>query len=163
MECGKIDIGVNIVSRTYQKLTVDEKTGEVHVSEFSVDGRKHELIKIREKLLEKHRPYMRLNPDSYFDNIEKEELVERLRSIGEFNENESFDIMREKLKTFERCRSLQMWHDASTIANHSHILFCVNVLYDPAVFYTREEFKKLTGNDVDIQKIIEGFIESNKQ
>ena len=152
---GKIDIGIHIVSRTYKKLAVDKITGEVHTSEFTVDGRKHPLRKIREKLLEKHRKYMRLNPDAYFQNIESEELMRRLRAVGELNENEDFITMREKLRSFERSRNLQMWHDASTVSNHSHILFCVNVMYDPAVFFTRLEYKNTTGHDVNIQREIE--------
>ena len=41
------------------------------------------------------------------------------------------------------------------IANHGHILFCVNILYDPAVFYTSKEYKILHGDDVNIQSQIE--------
>ena len=48
-----------------------------------------------------------------------------------------------------------MWHDGSTIANHGDILFSVNIIYDPAVFYTREECKLITGNDIDVQSEIE--------
>ena len=46
-------------------------------------------------------------------------------------------------------------HDSSVIANHGDILFNIYVLYDPAVFYTSEEYKKLTGYDVNIQREIE--------
>ena len=48
-----------------------------------------------------------------------------------------------------------MWHDASVIANHSHILFCVNVMYDPAVFYTSIEYQEISGDNVDVQAEIE--------
>ena len=151
----KIDLGIPIVSRTYRKNIVNKKTGNVEVTEFTVDGRKHLLRNLREKFLIKHRQYMRLNPNSYFENIKEEELVERLRLIGELVENEDLSTMKMKLKTFERSRNLQLWHDASTITNHSHILFCVNVLYDPAVFYTQQEYKSLTGSDVNIQRKVE--------
>ena len=63
--------------------------------------------------------------------------------------------MREKLNFFERTRHLQIWHDASTIANYGHILFCVNLLYDSAVFLTSKEYKKKIGIDVHVQRKIE--------
>ena len=63
--------------------------------------------------------------------------------------------MKEKLKKFERSRNFQIWHDASVIANHGHILFCINILFDPAVFYTQVEYMHKTGEDVDIQSLVE--------
>ena len=50
--------------------------------------------------------------------------------------------LREKIKQFERTRHLQVWHDASDIAIHGHILFCINVLYDPAVFLREQSLKR---------------------
>jgi hypothetical protein len=45
-----------------------------------------------------------------------------------------------------------MWHDVSTIANHGHLVFMVSCLYDPAVHYTNEEYRNITGSEnVDIQ------------
>ena len=41
------------------------KNGIVFTSEFTVEGRKHNLYEIREKLLTKHRKLMHLNPDEY--------------------------------------------------------------------------------------------------
>ena len=73
---------------------------------------------------------MRLNNNAYFESLEKGQLFCRLKSIGELNCNETVDDIREKIKQFERTRHLQVWHDASDIANHGHILFCVNFFYD---------------------------------
>ena len=39
--------------------------------------------------------------------------------------------------------------------NHGHILFNVHVMYDPAVIYTSEEYKKLIGYDVNVQREVE--------
>jgi hypothetical protein len=45
-----------------------------------------------------------------------------------------------------------MWHDLSTIANHGHLVFMVSYLYDPAVHYTNEGYRNMTGSEnVDIQ------------
>ena len=47
--------------------------------------------------------------------------------------------MIQKLKRLERTRYIQLWHDASVVINHGHILYDVNIIYDPAAFYTEEE------------------------
>ena len=91
---------------------------------------------------------MRLNTDAYFENLNEVELFERLRSLGKLNMNRNINYMKETLKEYERSRHFIVWHVASVIANHGHILFNVQVLYDPTVFYTSEEYKKLTGYDV---------------
>ena len=67
---------------------------------------------------------MRLNPDSYFENLSKEELVKRFQYIGEtIHSSENLYDLRERLKAFEGTRSLQLWHDGSCITNHGYILF----------------------------------------
>ena len=92
---------------------------------------------------------MRLNSDTYFENLNEAELFERLSPLGELNMNRNINDMQETLREYERTRHFVIWHDASVIANHVH------VLYDPAVFYTHEEYKKLTGYDVNIQREVE--------
>ena len=122
-------------------------SGDVVTQTFSVNGRKHPLSKLCVKLFKKHSKFMRLNSDAYFENPNETELFKRSSSLGESN--------KETLKEYERSRHFIVWHDSSVIANHGHILFNVHVLYDPAVFYTSEEYKKLTGYDVNIQREIE--------
>ena len=110
---------------------------------------------IRRNLLKKHYKYMRRNSDAYFENIDIATLTERLATLNELNCDDSINTMKQKLKNFERTRNIIMWHDASVIANHSHILFCVNVMYDPAVFYTSIEYQEISGDNVDVQAEIE--------
>ena len=131
------------------------KSGDVVTDTFTLYGRKHPLSNLRAKLLKKYHHLMRLNSDDYFDNIQRDELFRRLNLIGELNQNENINDMKQKLKKYERSRNLQVWHDASVIANHGHILFCVNILYDPAVFYTSDEYKKLTGDIINVQRKVE--------
>ena len=132
---GEIDIDKGIVEKEYQKVAIS-KTGELTIKTFKVEGRKHPLSSIRKKRFLKYSKFMRLNNNSYFRKFRKRTFsVCRLKSIGELNCNETADDMREKIKQFERTRHLQVWHDASDIANHGHILFCINVLYDPAGFF----------------------------
>ena len=138
---GEIDIGKGIVEGEYQKVSIS-KNGEVTIKTFKVEGRKHPLSSIRKKLFQKYHKYMRLNNDAYFESLEKEQLICRLKSISELNCNETVDDMREKIKQFERTCHLQVGHDASDIANHGLILFCINVLYDPAVFLRQKSLKR---------------------
>ena len=136
IETGTLEIGENIVGREYQKRIYDKKTGQIVTKTFTVFGRKQKLRNIRIKCYEKSMEFMRLNSDEYFETISYDEVVRRLSSINELDQNDTFDAMKNKLKRFERTRHLQVWHDGSAIKNHGHIVFCVNVLYDPAVFYT---------------------------
>ena len=103
VQSGKIEIGVGIVQRQYKKIKIS-KDGELVTNIFTVEGRKHPLINIRKKLFTKYHKYMRLNSDSYFENLDENILHERLKSIGEFNHDESSEFMRQKLKTLERTR-----------------------------------------------------------
>ena len=63
--------------------------------------------------------------------------------------------LKERLKTFKRTRNLQLWHDGSCITNHGHILFCINVLYDRAVFYTSLEYYDKFIIKRDVQRLVE--------
>ena len=63
--------------------------------------------------------------------------------------------MRERLKVMERTRHLLVWHDLSTVANHSHLVFMATCLYDQATFYTNSEYEAITGKKVNIQSLVE--------
>ena len=156
VESGQIDIGENIVEREYIATVYEKSTGKLVPRKFSVFGRKHTLRKIRIKLFSKYKRYMRLNPDSYFDDLCRDDVIKRLQAINEFYTNdEELDDMKTRLKMFERTRNLQIWHDGSVLNNHGHILFCINVLYDSAVFYTSLEYEELFGSAVNVQRMVE--------
>ena len=149
-----ISLGHAINIQTYVKIKIiDNKPEKV---EFTVEGRKHTMLELREKLLKKHEKYMRLNSDDYFDNLTQAEVQTKLSMLDEsMNSENNLNGMRKYLKKLERSRNIQVWHDASTIANHSHILFSLNVLYDKAVFLTDNEYFEMTGEHVSVQSIIE--------
>ena len=65
-----------------------------------------------------------------------------MSSLGELNLDRNIEDKKENLKKYERSRHFIVWHDASVIANHGHILFNVHVMYDPAVFYTSDEYSE---------------------
>ena len=151
---GEIKIGENIVEREYKKL-VSNELGDLMTQTFSVHGRKHPLSKLRIKIFRKHCKFMRLNSDAYFENLEETELNQILSSLGELNLDRNIKDKKENLKKYERSRHFIVWHDASVIANHGHILFNVHVMYDPAVFYTSDEYREKTGHDVNVQREVE--------
>ena len=153
---GEIDIGKNVVEKVIQKRGYDKTSGRIVVNTFTIYARKHALRTLRVKFFNKYKKFMRLNPDPYFDNISKEELVKRFKYIGETTDaSENLYDLRERLKAFERTRSLQLWHDGSCITNHGHILFCIDVLYDCAVFYTSSEYEQKFNVKKDIQRLVE--------
>ena len=65
---GVIDIGENIVQREYIRTVFDKTTGQLVEKTVYVFGRKHSLRKIRIKLFEKYKKFMRLNSNSYFEH-----------------------------------------------------------------------------------------------
>ena len=150
----KLKLVKKIVEREYKKLALGEN-GDVVTHSFFVNGRNHSLFNLSVKLFKKHSKFMRLNSESYFENLQPTELYKRLSLLGELNLIENINDMKEKLKKYERSRHFVTWHDASVIAHHGHIIFNVHVMYDPAVFYTSGEYKELTGCNVNIQKEVE--------
>ena len=47
------------------------------------------------------------------------------------------------------------WHDGSSLANHGHLMIMVSLLYDPAMYYTDEEYEAISGKRINLQSIIE--------
>ena len=132
---GIFQIGEAVNPKTYFRLILED--GEVKQESFVVEGRKVSLVDIRRRILERLEPFMRLNNNDYFNNAEL--VSERLDKLGELDLQENETERAEKLKKLERTRNLIFWHDASVIINHGYLLFTVNVIYDPAVFYTDQE------------------------
>ena len=91
---------------------------------------------------ESQRPYFRVQHDEFYSNLSDE------------TKNREFDRLNEPrgtatvLKRFHRTRTLVCWHDTSAISNASHLLIMFATMYDPAVFYTDEEYFEKTGNNL---------------
>ena len=103
-------------------------------------------------MAEKHEKYMRCYSG---DSMQIDEIILYLMKINEFISTDSEDVMRNKFKSFQQTRNLQLWHDASSLSNHGYMLFTVNALYDPAVYYTDDEFMHISGKKLNVQKEIE--------
>ena len=110
--------------------------GCVDRSEFYVEGRKCPLFEIRKRKLSELDKFMRINAEKDVASMNEEECFDKLRMLNEEKDGECEIDMKERLKQMERTRHLMTWHDLSTVANHSHLVFMATCLYDPATFYT---------------------------
>ena len=129
--------------------------GRITKSEFLVNARKCPLLHIREQKLKDHAKYMRDTSDEEFAKMTFQDVEQKLRQLNEFKEEESLHAMINRLKNMERTRYMKIWHDLSTVANHSHLVFLVSFLYDAATYYTDAEYKEISGKSLDVQREIE--------
>ena len=121
-----------------------------------VEGRKQPLTVIRENFLKSHASYMRKMSNEELSEMSREELIEKLVQVNAvFSDADDKEVLKAKLKEISHTRHLKIWHDLSTVANHGHLIFMVACLYDPALFYTNEEYERKTKRKVDVQTIIE--------
>jgi hypothetical protein len=107
--------------------------------ETIVMARKIPLIEIRKRLLEKQRKYMRLTPSSDINALTDTKLIECLHKFG-CSTTQTHEQLCIALASYERTRSLALWHDHATILKMGFIMIAVHTLYDPAVFLTDEEY-----------------------
>ena len=98
---------------------------------------------------------MKVKADEYYSEMQREEVINQLKKLNEYNPDDGLTKMRKKLQKISTTRHLQIWHDHSTLANTGHIIFTVNCLYDPAIYMTDKEYKDTTGKVVDVQTEIE--------
>ena len=128
-------------------------TGVMTPHELQIQGRKVPLTEIRQKMLRKQLKYMRLTPQSIIDTMTRPELTKRLNMNCDGKTEEE---LRELICQAQTSRSLCMWHDHATILKMGFVMITVHVMYDPAVFYTDEEYQQLhAGVDVNIQAEVE--------
>ena len=102
---------------------------------------------IREKVLRKQKSYMRILPDEFYENNSRDDILKEFERIKEHIpslNNLSLESLSQKLKAIQRTRHFGFWHDGSTLSNHGHLLMMI-VMYDPAIFYTSQEYKEKTG------------------
>ena len=89
---------------------------------------------------------MRVKQDIYYEDLSELQLAAEYKRINEpFNPKSSKRSIIAELKRYHRQRSFVCWHDTSTISNASHLLIMLGVLYDPAVFYTDDEYFDVSG------------------
>ena len=155
---GTYTAGEPIIPQTFLKHTVDKNSGRIVTEEFTVSGRKLSLEFIRAKHFEKFKQFYRVFSDLEINEMNRCDIIKELDRINELKDellSKETTCLKEIFKKFNRTRHLQFWHDGSCISNHSHLLLAVNIVYDPAIFYTNEEFCASNGKQIDIQSEIE--------
>lgn len=122
---------------------------------FYTEGRKIPLQEIRVQKLKELKEFMRASTDAVLEAMSNADIVDRLTKLNEIKPGKDIGEMRSRLKEIERTRHFMTWHDLSTVANHSHLVFMITCLYDTACFYTDSEYEQLTGKQICVQAKVE--------
>ena len=129
----ELTLGEPCAPHTLTKLAI--VNGELKTKQETVYGRKIPLKLLREKLLQKHRAYMRLHSDSELFSMNKEQQLECYKDWNiQLPKETSLENLQQNLAECERTRTLAVWHDHATIAGKGYVLITVKVVYDKAVF-----------------------------
>ena len=128
--------------------------GTVVPQDVMVQGRKIPLYKPRQKLLQKHSAYMRLDT---VNTMKREQLTTKLKGLRYLDlATMSTECLRKQLQSAQTSRSLCLWHDHATILKTGFIMITVHVMYDPIVFLTDEEYNQgHPGKNICVQAEVE--------
>ena len=119
---GELTLGEPCAPHTLTKLAI--VNGELKTKQETVYGRKIPLKLLREKLLQKHRAYMRLHSDSELFSMNKEQLLECYKDWNiQLPEETSLENLQQNLAECERTRTLAVWHDHATVAGKGYISY----------------------------------------
>lgn len=143
---GKINLGDLIAPFEINRKIIDRKTGFVRDDKFTVYGRRIPLHDICRQTLKDHEEngFIRDTSDDKYAKMSAESAIERLLQLSG-SPKESANANIEKIKSLERRRYIQVWHDNATIANHSHLLVMLMFKYDEALYLTNKEYFEKTG------------------
>lgn len=139
---GHFTLGEECAPYTITKYILEN--GKLVPKDTLVYARKVPLQQIRQRLISKHQPYMRLTPLSTVTSMTEEELREVLQKANVPNLGSmSHPQLCELLIRYQRSRSLCIWHDHATILKMGFIMLTVHIMYDPLVFFTDEEYQQV--------------------
>jgi hypothetical protein len=142
---GRFTLGDECAPYTVTKYSL--VNGVMTPHDLQIQGRKVPLREIRERMLRKQLPYMRLTTDSTIATMTRPQLI---KSLNMQCDGKTEEELRELLQLAQRSRSLCMWHDHATILKMGFVMVTVHVMYDPVVFYTEDEYQELNpGTDVN--------------
>jgi uncharacterized protein involved in tolerance to divalent cations len=94
---------------------------------------------------------MKANTKVDLEAMSSPDIGDGLTNINKINVGEEIGDMGKRLMDIERTRHLIISHNLSTVANHSHLVFMVACLYDPACFYTDSGYEQLTKRWICVQ------------
>ena len=149
IESGRFTLGEQCAPYTLTRYVPDN--GTLMPQEKTVMARKIPLLKLRRRLLLKQSKYMRLTPTSAIQAMTVSELVDRITNLeGMATSDMSHRELSQTLSSYERSRSLVMWHDHATILKMGFLMITAHTLYESAVFYTDEEYQQKHPNHTSI-------------
>lgn len=98
---------------------------------------------------------MRLNTDEELE-MSLYELHSRVAKFEQpFPPSTIIVELRSTIKTYQRTRTLVLWHDYGTILGLGTILMTIPVAYDTATFYTQAEYAQRVGSTENVQSMVE--------
>ena len=154
--CGKLSIGepCSPYRLTKSFVTTD---GDVKTKQVEIVGRKLSLLELRQKLINQHQKYMRLMTDQEINELTRENILQLMSCAHhETSPSATTEELQLQLATLQRSRTLAVWHDHSNVLQQGYILFAVWVIYDPAVYFTEDEYRASGGEAVkNLQEEIE--------
>ena len=157
MSTGEILSPEMIVPKEYRRFVPDDH-GTFKIKHFSIYGQKLKLFDIRKKLLEEQieLKLLRFRKDEDYDFLTIDYIKSQLTLYKEsFSLDASLTDLRYHLQRVERTRHLKNWFDCSCILNHGSMLGMVGTIYDPAVYYTPDEYFALNDEHIDVQEYVE--------
>ncbi|CAC5371003.1 unnamed protein product [Mytilus coruscus] len=100
---------------------------------------------------------LRYFSDQEYDILTTDQLTSRYLRIGQKPPAGTLSDKIEHLKRTERTRKIKLWHDHSSILNHSYVCFTISWLYDPANYFTDIEYqeKYTDRKPINVQGIVE--------
>ena len=151
---GKLNIGEPFHCT---KSVITDK-GNVVFKSVQICGRKISLHDIRVALLKKQECYMHMLTHDQIESMSREDIIATMNMAHHKPISEASVVeLKETLSHLQCTRTLAMWHDHSTILQTGYILFAVWVVYDPAVFYTQDEWarRQTRYTNRNIQSLVE--------
>lgn len=143
IDSGELSIGEPCTPFTISKVTINSDM-DVETKEVTISGRKIPLYELRQYVT------------STYSKMSRDDITRLLDSLHmKYDSTSTTEVLKGLLNHLQHHRTLAMWHDHSTILQTGYILFTLSIDYDPAVFFTEEEYRLKTGKKVNIQAIIE--------
>ena len=154
----EINIGEAIAPK-FLTNTSNNKDGNLEEKTQQIYSRK---IPLREIILEENERLfeagvLKIRTDEEYNKMTNEQIIMQLEKLeikhNMLSEQEAKDL----LKTKERTRKIKMWHDHTSILNRSYVHFMVSYIYDPANFFTEQEYREKFPHKklINIQSIVE--------
>ena len=155
LDNGRFTLGEECTPYELTRYTPHE--GKIVAREVRVHGRKIPLEEIRERLLKRHQKYMCLPLESAIEQLPRTELSQALNKLDNApNDNYTTEELHTRFYNYQSTRSLALWHDHATLLGIGFIMVTVHVMYDPAVFFTDEEYiAQNKATDISIQSEVE--------